>query len=527
MNKLSDPNIDLITRLQEMQKEYLVISSITAAFAKVLDKKHFSSVLNQSFKNEFLFNEVIILTAQDNKQQIFYSSMITEEHDNNNSDSLDIYFGQCIQSPEPVVFYLKDFSERKVSIPYFTRGKKLGMHMAIGFFLPPVGDHKNVVFLFYKNFTEFNDRLERILRGISTQLSITVRNVSFSERLDVYESQISNPQKEIKNVKDEERSKEGFNGIIGNSEVIQQIYRQISQVAFSPSNVIIYGETGTGKELIAQAIHELSSSSHHAMIRINCASIPANLIESELFGHEKGSFTGATEQRKGKFEQANGGTVFLDEIGELPLILQGRLLRVLQEKEIERIGGNKTIKVNVRIIAATNRILEKEVAEGRFRSDLFYRLNVFPIHLPALRERKEDIPLLAHYFLEKHHLKTGKKINGFSRKVIHAMCENPWPGNIRELENMVERSILTAKDSIIKEMEFPKGIFPQNKDQEFQIQTLQQVEKEYILKVVEKCNGRISGKHGAAVLLGLPSTTLISKMQKLGIQKGHYFKENE
>ncbi|MCT2409323.1 sigma 54-interacting transcriptional regulator [Chryseobacterium antibioticum] len=528
MNKQSDQNIDLMTRLQEMQKDHLVISSINTAFAKVLDKKHISLVLHQSFKKEFLFNEVVILTAKDHKQQIFYSSFITEENDTH-SDSLDMCFEQCIQSPEPVSFYLKDFSEKKVSIPYFTRAKKLGMLTAVGFCLPSVGDHKNVIFLLYKNFTEFNGRLERLLGGISTQLSITIRNILFSEKMDAFHISATDPQKEMKPVrKDDRKNKEGFNGIIGDSESIQQIYQQISQVASSPSNVIIYGETGTGKELIALAIHELSSSSHHPMIRINCASIPANLIESELFGHEKGSFTGATEQRKGKFEQANNSTIFLDEIGELPLALQGRLLRVLQEKEIERIGGNKTIKVNVRIIAATNRILEKEVAEGRFRSDLFYRLNVFPIHLPALRDRKDDIPLLAHYFLKKINLKTGKKISGFSQKVIHAMSKNTWPGNIRELENMIERSILTAKDSTIREMDLPKIFEQKTADPPFLSKTLHEVEKEHILKTVEKCNGRIFGPQGAALLLGVPATTLISKMQKLGIQKEHYFnKRNE
>lgn len=516
------------TRLQEMQKEYMVISSITSAFAKILDKNHFNVVLNQTFKNEYQFNNVTIVTKKDDKQEIFYSSLITEKHDNSHYDLPDIYFEQCLQSSEPVIFYLKDFSERKTSIPpYLISAKKLGMYMAVGFCLPPVGDQKNVIFLFYQNLIEFNDRLERIFRGISTQLSITIRNIFFSERQNSFKGSATHFQKDSETTKkDEQENKEGFNGIIGDSEAMQQIYQQISQVASSSSNVIIYGETGTGKELIAQTIHELSSSSHKSMVRINCASIPASLIESELFGHEKGSFTGATEQRKGKFEQANGSTIFLDEIGELPLALQGRLLRVLQEKEIERIGGNKTIKVNARIIAATNRTLEKEVAEGNFRSDLFYRLNVFPIHLPALRDRKEDIPLLANYLLKKLNLKTGRKVNGFSQKVIHAMCENAWTGNIRELENMIERSILTAKDNMIREMDL-KAFNVKGVDQDFQIKTLHQVEKEHILKTVEKCNGRIFGPQGAALLLGLPATTLISKMQKLGIRKGHYLNKND
>ncbi|MEY8759019.1 sigma-54 interaction domain-containing protein [Chryseobacterium tongliaoense] len=524
MSKQSDQHTDLINRLQEMQKDQQVISSITMAFAKVLDKKHLDLVLNQSFKNEFLFNDLSILTANNDEQYIFYSSVTSGKNDYY-LNSPDIYFEQCMQSSEPVIFYLNDFSEKKTLPSYFMSAKKLGMHTAIGFCLPPVGNHKNVIFLFYKNSTEFNDRLERILRGVSTQLSITIRNISFSEKLDMPDISVSDSQKDTDPVKKEKINKKGFNGIIGESEIMQQIYQQITRIAPSQSNVIIYGETGTGKELIAQAIHDLSSLAHRPMIRINCAAIPANLIESELFGHEKGSFTGATAQRKGKFEQADNSTIFLDEIGELPFSLQGRLLRVLQEKQIERIGGNKTIKVNVRIVAATNRVLEKEVAEGRFRLDLYHRLNVFPIHLSALRDRKEDIPLLADYFLEKLNLKTGKKINGFSQKVMNAMSKNPWPGNIRELENTIERSILTAKDNMIRTIDIPKAFNAKDTDQDFQIKTLQQVEKEHILQIVEKCNGRIFGPQGAALLLGLRPTTLISKMQKLGIKKEYYFKK--
>jgi DNA-binding NtrC family response regulator len=207
--------------------------------------------------------------------------------------------------------------------------------------------------------------------------------------------------------------------------------------------------------------------------------------------------------------------------------LQGRLLRVLQEKEVERIGGNKSIKVNTRVIAATNRNLEKEVANGNFRSDLFYRLNVFRIHLPALRDRKNDIPLLANHLLQKHNAKTGKKIKGFSQKIMNDLCKNPWYGNIRELENLIQRNILTAKDDTIREMDVAKIVIPPITDDDLEIKTLHQIEKEYILKIVEKCNGKISGTSGAAKLLGLPPTTLISKMQKLGIRKEHQFNKSK
>ncbi|WP_034762869.1 sigma-54 interaction domain-containing protein [Chryseobacterium gregarium] len=520
MSKQVDHTAELMRRLQDMQREQSVISSLNKAFSLVLDKDRFKMTLNQVFKSELSFDSFVILRNFKNGVEVFLSSSNPQK--NIDENTLDTYFEQCLHSAEPLLFDLKAIALNTSSAPsYFLDARNAGMRMAAGFGLPSIQDDQNAIFLFYKNFISADDLPERILTGISTQLSVTVRNIIMGGQLNRTQHLTQETKQETI---PEQPTPQGFQGIIGESEPMQQIYEQISQVAPSGSNVLIYGETGTGKELVAQAIHGLSSSAHQKMIRINCAAIPANLIESELFGHEKGSFTGATEQRLGKFEQANNSTIFLDEIGELPFELQGRLLRVLQEKEIERIGGNNRIKVNVRIVAATNRNLEKEVAEGNFRSDLFYRLNVFPIYLPSLRERKEDIPLLANYFLEKHHLKAGKKIIGFSQKVINEMSRNPWPGNIRELENMVERSILTSKDSIIKEMEFAKGIAPpQNKDWEFQIKTLQQVEKEYILKVVEKCNGRISGKYGAAVLLGLPSTTLISKMQKLGIQKEHYF----
>jgi len=519
MDKQSEQN--LIRRLQKMQKEQLIISTLSADFSKVLDKRQLAVVLNQNLKHELECNDIVIVRAENQIKeiQVFTTSFVTHQQQDNDDRSFDDYFEQCINSAEPIIFDLKNLHEKKTQVPScFITAKNLGMRISIGFCLPSIDESKNIVFLFYKNFDAFTDKSERILRGISTQLSITIRNINISQNF----SSVAHSENEV--IEEEKEAKKGFHGIIGESEVMQEIYEQISQVAPSQSNVLIYGETGTGKELIAQAIHDLSSFSHKKMIRINCAAIPSNLIESELFGHEKGSFTGATEQRQGKFEQAHNSTIFLDEIGELPLELQGRLLRVLQEKEIERIGGNKRIKLNARVIAATNRILEKEVAEGHFRSDLFYRLNVFPIKLPALRDRKEDIPVLAAYFLDKLSMKTGKKINGFSQKVMKSMIDNPWLGNIRELENMIERSILTSKESMIKEMDFPKISISPNTDHNFQIKTLQEIEKEYILKVIEKCNGRISGKQGAAVLLGLPSTTLISKMQKLGIEKKHYFK---
>jgi len=512
-----------------MQKEQLSISAVNMAVSKALDQSQLGIALQNHCKPVLNYDEIIILNCDQHHKgfRIFHSSFADRKY---GADTVyspkDEIIIQCLKSAEPLLFDLKNFIDKKnQEFSSLLASGNTGMRMAVALALPSLHDHESILFLLYKNYFTPEDLPERILAAVSTQLAVSIRTVQILRIAGSLKTAV--PETEIIEQK-ETAAQKGFNGIIGESAAMQAIYEKISQVAPSQSGVLIYGETGTGKELIAQAIHDLSASSSKKMIRINCAAIPSNLIESELFGHEKGSFTGATEQRKGKFEQAHNSTIFLDEIGELPLELQGRLLRVLQEKEVERIGGNKRIKVEVRIIAATNRNLEAEVAEDKFRSDLYYRLNVFPIELPPLRERKEDIPLLAMYFLEKHNQKNGKKITGFSQKVLQQMCLNSWPGNIRELENMVQRSIISAKDHIINEIAVPKNIgFHQQNQEEWQIKTLQQVEKEHILKVVEKCNGRISGKQGAALLLGLPSTTLISKMQKLGIHKKHFFKTKD
>jgi DNA-binding NtrC family response regulator len=312
-----------------------------------------------------------------------------------------------------------------------------------------------------------------------------------------------------------------FKDIIGNSHLLLNVLDQITQVAPFDTVVLVTGESGTGKERIADCIHNLSPRREKKLIKINCATLPAALIESELFGHEKGSFTGAIDKKPGKFLQANGGTIFLDEIGELTVDLQAKLLRVLQEKEIEPIGGRSAIKINVRVIAATNRNLEKEVAEGRFRLDLYYRLNVFPIQLPPLRERTEDIPALTDHFIKIYNRKAGKKILGVSEKVLKNMVNYSWPGNIRELENIIERSILLAKGTIIENLILPT-IQPSNNSfnaQGSHTKTIHENERDHIISVLKKCNGKIWGTGGAAEILNVPPSTLKSKMKKLGISK--------
>lgn len=310
-----------------------------------------------------------------------------------------------------------------------------------------------------------------------------------------------------------------FEGVVGSSATLLHVLDQIELVAGTNACVLILGESGTGKEKIAHNLHRLSSRSSKPFVTVNCAAMPADLIESELFGYEAGSFTGANEKRIGKFEAAHGGTIFLDEIGELPLESQVKLLRVLQEKHVEHIGSSKTIHVDVRIVAATNRILEKEVGEGRFRLDLYYRLNVYPVTMPPLRERGEDIILLAKYFLNISATNIGKPgIPELSPYALKQLTEHHWPGNIRELEHLMERTAIQTKSLIINTLELkPGNLNPTpllHADK-----TLQQIEIEHILSVLKKCNGKVNGSGGAAEILGLPASTLTSKMKKLGIKK--------
>ena len=308
-----------------------------------------------------------------------------------------------------------------------------------------------------------------------------------------------------------------FDEIISTSDIFMQVLSQVEHVARTKATVLIQGETGTGKELIARAIHSVSSRRKRPLVKLNCAAIPESLIESELFGHEKGAFTGAVAQKSGRFELADGSTLFLDEIGELPLHLQPKLLRILQDGEFERIGGVKTLRVDVRIVAASNRNLESEVKQGRFRQDLFYRLNVFPIFVPPLRERKEDIPLLVKYFTEKFSRKISKNVFVVSNKTMRILQDYDWPGNVRELENIVERSVILSKGVRLEVGNwFPEKENPENQKT---FSTLHDMERDYIVKVLQNSKWKVSGKNGAAEILGLKPTTLEARMKKLGIER--------
>jgi DNA-binding NtrC family response regulator len=311
-----------------------------------------------------------------------------------------------------------------------------------------------------------------------------------------------------------------FDGIIGSSPKLLDALDKVTQVAPYDNTVLVLGETGVGKEGLVKAIHHSSNRSGKPLIKVNCAAIPANLVESELFGHEKGAFTGALEKRIGKFEQASGGTLFLDEIGEMPLEVQSKVLRAIQEKEIERVGGRTTIQTDVRIVTATNRDLLKEIAAGKFRLDLYYRINVFPITLPPLRERKDDIPLLADHFLQS----MGSRVRpgvafSFSPAALEQLVSYCWPGNIREMEHLIERHVLQARSNVIESFDMPAPIYPTQQEihQDPEIKSFEEMDRDHIVKALKKCNGKVSGRGGAAELLNLRPTTLTSKMKRLGI----------
>jgi len=322
---------------------------------------------------------------------------------------------------------------------------------------------------------------------------------------------------EVAYLREELRSRSDFAEIVGESDGVWKVLRNIDMVAPTDSTVLILGETGTGKELVARAIHKNSKRSNSPFVKVNCAALPESLLESELFGHEHGAFTGATQQRTGRFELADGGTIFLDEIGEMPLPAQSRLLRVLQEQELERVGSSKTIHIDARVLAATNRNLLDMVDEGTFREDLYYRLNVFPVQVPSLRERKEDIPTLVRSFLSKLAGRLGKKIEAVPLSVIAALQDYHWPGNIRELENVIERAMILSTGETLQ---LPSGVIPVRKNKSVRksaLRSLAEIETEHIRSVLEHTSGVIAGPNGAAKILGMNPNTLRSRMEKLGI----------
>jgi formate hydrogenlyase transcriptional activator len=365
---------------------------------------------------------------------------------------------------------------------------------------------------------DFTEEDIDLLTAVSEQVAVAVENALAFRQIDELKNKL---QEEKLYLQEEIRSEYNFEEIIGTSPTLKRALEDVQTVAPTDSTVLIFGETGTGKELIARALHNLSGRSNHPLVKVNCAAIPTGLLESEMFGHERGAFTGAVEQRKGRFELAHRGTIFLDEVEEIPLELQPKLLRVLQEQEFERLGSGKTITVDVRVIAATNADLAQMVAEKKFRSDLYYRLNVFPIVLPALRERAQDISLLVHFFAQRFAQQMKKPIKSIPADAIAQLTAYSWPGNIRELQNLIERAVILSRGSVL---EVPLGEIKKPAANEILINgsgpvTLEAVEREHIIKTLREAGWVIGGNAGAAARLGLNRTTLNNRMRKLGITR--------
>jgi PAS domain S-box-containing protein len=343
-------------------------------------------------------------------------------------------------------------------------------------------------------------------------VAFIARDVTDRKRAEELESQNIYLREEIS----VERS---YGEVVGESAAMRKVFKAIGMVADTESTVLVFGETGTGKELTARAIHNLSRRRHGVMVKVNCAALPSGLAESELFGHERGAFTGAVQQKKGRFELAHNGTIFLDEVGELSADVQVKLLRVLQEQEFERLGSTRSTKVNVRVIAATNRDLQEEVARGRFRSDLFYRLNIFPIHLPALRERKPDVPLLGTHFAREFARRMGKPVRGIEANAMARLMAYDWPGNVRELANVLERAVILCDGPSILESHL--GVLGRDRREAGAFPTLEEVERQHIIRALAQTGGVLAGPQGAARLLGMRRSTVWSRMKKLGIESAH------
>ena len=352
--------------------------------------------------------------------------------------------------------------------------------------------------------------------GLASQAPFveTPSHVPFEEHYNVAEA-LEGP--EDKDYLDEPSSETGFEPIVGRSAALRRVLRQLEVVAPTDSGVLIQGETGTGKELIAQAIHNRSTRRDRPFIKVNCAAIPSGLLESELFGHEKGAFTGAITRKPGRFELADKGTLFLDEVGDIPLELQAKLLRVLQEREFERLGSTRTQQVDVRVVAATHRDLKQMVAEGTFRSDLYYRLHVFPLSVPPLRDRREDIPLIVRHFVDKYSQRMNRHIETISSRAWEALINYAWPGNVRELQNLIERAVIlslgTSLRAPLQELTSQEAVY----SSQTQLSTLEEMEREHVIRALKESNWVTGGPKGAAAKLGMKRTTLAYRIRKLGI----------
>jgi transcriptional regulator with GAF, ATPase, and Fis domain len=532
----------VLEQLLRKEKENGILLAVGNQLASIRKKEELGPLLIRQL-SDFSFYSDISIAKIDRENPMTFSSFLVNETSSRISNPEypkmkkrhhifpDGVFEKVLYSNVPVKFDLEALS-MKASIPVYVKFLlESGVVEMIG---TPLRDRNvsiGVLFCFTSARRPISDFQMRIFQGIGNLLGTAVANIMANERIEQQLEEIRQYKEQLEEEKSYLQQEIGnnmaFGDLVGTSAAMREVYGKLETVAKSDSSILIMGETGTGKELLARAIHNSSNRKRRLMVKINCASIPDNLIESELFGHEKGAFTGAHERRLGKFELAHQGTLFLDEVGELPTHLQPKLLRVLQEREFERVGGQHTIKTDVRIIAATNRNLEKAVMDGSFRNDLYYRLNVFPLTIPPLRERKEDIAPLANHFLRKYSQICGRHIDSISASAMKSLLSYPWPGNVRELEHLIERSVLLCRGSVLKEVILPKemGVAAQGRSGIQILKTHEENERDYILLILERCGGKVFGKGGAADILGLNVSTLNSKMKKLGIKKINPFEQ--
>lgn len=423
--------------------------------------------------------------------------------------------GWAFQNRQPM--FMKNLRGEEFAAESLARYTDAGMKS--GCWLPLLSRERAVgtIFIGSRSESAFDSIDAEMLLQIARQIGVAIDNVQAFQQFSDLTSKLT---EEKRYLEEELRTEYGFEEIVGKSPGLRRVLKQVETVAPTDATTLILGDTGTGKELIARAIHHLSNRRDRTFVKLNCSAIPLGLLESELFGHEKGAFTGAIAQKMGRLELAHMGTLFLDEIGDLPLELQPKILRALQEKEIERLGGRRTIPVDVRLIAATNRDLGKMIKEGQFRSDLYYRLNVFPIKIPSLQQRRSDIPLLVDYFVAKHSRRMNKPINTIPREVMEALTKWHWPGNVRELENFIERAVILTQGNTLRAPLAELEVIEESA-QSHDV-SLEATEREHILRVLREANGMIGGRGGAAEKLGLKRTTLNSKLKKLNIERKDY-----
>ena len=423
--------------------------------------------------------------------------------------------GRALATGKPVI--VRDVDRDRYPSPHFRRFVELGCKSACAIPLVTSNGTLGTLEIVRTNGDDWTDDDIDFLVQVARQIAIAVENALAYRQLNEMKDRLANEKLYLE---DEIRLDHNNGNMVGTGAAFQSVLKSIHIVAPTDATVLILGETGTGKELVARAIHELSGRSQGSFVKVNCAAIPASLLESELFGHEKGSFTGAVAQKIGRFELAHQGTLFLDEIGEMPLELQPKLLRAIQDQEFERVGGNRTIRTDVRFVAATNRDLKAMVEENRFRADLYYRLHVFPLHVPALRDRREDIPLLTRYFVQKHAQRMGRKIESIPAQTLDALANYDWPGNIRELQNVVERSVILSSGTELR-VSMPElvGKPAQGTQSGPNPNATAASERARILQALKEANGMVGGPNGAAVRLGIKRTTLQSRMRKYNIAR--------